>query len=240
VRCISTTFSFFIISVATSVLILWMGYTVNTSEGEAMNKSSGIPAPDVPLMPHVTLTGRLSTAEDKLIIEYTVANTGAEAVYLWDLIKDYHGRTEFINHDIAYVFYEKPETVRVVRAMLQLPFDRDIYMKEDPYVRIVPAGGSAQGRIVLSTPVAEFSPFYPGPEKPEDEKEIDCNKIRLIIGCNQMRPGMVLKKDTVGDEEMLQIKGSWAPLQLWVETTLKAPVKLKVREDAFDRRLPMH
>jgi len=191
-------------------------------------------------MTRVTLTGKLSTVEDKLIIEYTVKNSGTHAVYLWDVLKDYQGQTEFINHDLAYVFYEQPATVRVVRAMLQLPFDRDIYMKEDPYVRLLPAGGTADGRIVLSTPVEEFNPFYPGPEKPEDEKEINCDKIRLIIGGNEMRPGMVLKKDKVGDEEVLQIKGAWTPLQLWVETTFRAPVKLKVRQDPFDRRLPLH
>jgi len=233
---------YFIIPVTISALAFCLGsnYTVNTGEGKAMNQLSSTPATDVPVMAHVSLTGKLSRAEDKLVIEYTVKNTGANAVYLWDLLKDYQGEKEFINHDLAYVFYENPKTVRVVRAMLQLPFDRDIYMKEDPYVRVVPAAGSAQGRIVLSTPVAELSPFYPGAEKPEDEKEFDCDTVRLIIGCNEMRPGMVLKKDKVGDEEVLQIKGGWAPLQLWAETTFKAPVKLRVRQDPFDRRLPLH
>ena len=86
-------------------------YTVNKNgrmENKMMEESNAT----------ISLRAKAEKAGDKLIVEYEVENHSKETLYLWDRMVDYDDRGQFINQDLAYVFFEAPKTVNLIRANL--------------------------------------------------------------------------------------------------------------------------
>lgn len=188
----------------------------------------------------VKLSGKVERKDGVLSIKYELTNQTPKKIYVYDLIPIRGEDGEEIKHDLAYRCYEEPDTLRVVRAVLPLPTDREVFMKEIPYVRPVEPNKSVSGQIVLPAPVLEYNPYYP-PMNLEDQKEVSINKIKLIIGWTEVRSGMDITDTNVGGEEVQMIRGAWeAPLYRLAETTFSADAKMKVRNEPFDRRLPEH
>ena len=186
----------------------------------------------------VKLEGEVKQKDDSLVIDYQLTNQSQQPIYVWDLMIGYSGDEEVINHELAYLCLEEPNTLRVARAVLKLPFDRDVYMMEIPYVRAVAPNEMITGKIVLPVPVEEYNPYYP-PTEPENYREVEANKIRLLIGWTEARAGMIISDTTVGGEEVKMIRGAWeGAFQHLAERTFRAQVKMKVRTDAFDRQMP--
>lgn len=188
----------------------------------------------------VKLSGEVEKKDDSLVIKYELTNQSQEKIYVYDLIPVRGENGEEIKKDLAYRCFEEPDTLRVVRAVLPLPLDREVYMKQIPYVREVESNKSVTGQIVLPLPVLEYNPYYPLLE-PEEQREAEINKIRLIIGWTEVRGGMIISETTVGGEKVKMIRGAWEePLYRLAETTLSGKANLKVRTDEFDRRMPEH
>ena len=82
----------------------------------------------------VTLKAKASTTETSLIIGYRISNSSARPIFVWDLTPNYN-KEQIVDPDSAYVFWQEPVTLRVVRAQLQSPADFDVTKKEVPYVR---------------------------------------------------------------------------------------------------------
>lgn len=185
----------------------------------------------------MSLTGNISKTGPKIAVNYKLTNTGSVPIFVWDVMVGQGPKEQFLDSNLAYVCWEEPNTVRLTRAMLRLPPDHDVTVKEVPFVRKLPSQGTADGRIVLSIPVQEYNPFYP-PAK--DTREVPCNKVRVIIGWIEEKPGMTVSKREVGGQEVLALRGGWGPpLQRWDQIVLDCSVELAVRSDPFDRRLPM-
>jgi hypothetical protein len=184
-----------------------------------------------------SLAGRIQATRELLAIDYRLSNDGREPIYVWDVMVGHGEKGQVVDPDTAYVFWEAPETVRIVRAVLPLPPDFEVAKKEVPYVRKVLPGGSVTGRIALPLPLREYSPFYPPAEKYRD---VVCRKTRLQIGWTAEQSGMTVQPRVVGGEKVLALRGSWkGPVQFVASGVFDGSVVLQVREDGFDRRPPM-
>jgi hypothetical protein len=188
----------------------------------------------------ISMKAKAEKSGDKLLIEYEIENHSDQKLYLWDRMIAYKGGEQFIDEELAYVFFEEPKIIRIVRANLPLPFDRDVARKEIPFARAIEAAAKVTGKIVLSVPAKEFSPFYRGITE-ENSLIQHCREIRLLIGWSELREGMQIQERTVGDEKVLAIRGGWKePYHKLLEQKIPLEVDLKVHKDAFDRSMPLH
>lgn len=221
---------FFSVLIFRVLLLLSLFCSQTTKEGDKMETGNSLNP--------VKLEGKVEQKDDSLVIDYQLTNQSQQPIYVWDLLTGYAGGEEIINHELAYVCLEEPKTLRVARAVLRLPFDRDVYMKEIPYVRVVAPKETIKGKIVLPVPIEEYNPYYP-PTEPENYKELESDKIRLLVGWTEAQKGMIISETTVGGEEVMMIRGAWeGAIQHLAERSFSAQVKMKIRTDAFDRQMP--
>jgi hypothetical protein len=184
----------------------------------------------------VALRGKVTRAADRLVVEYELTNQRKQPIYVLDRMVNAKDGTAVLDADLAYVFWEEPRTLRLVRAVLQLPPGKNIGSKEIPYARKVAPGETVAGRISLPVPVAEYNPFY---LPPKDWRQVTCDTVRLLIGWTEEREGMVIHERKVGGEPALALRGAWpGPYQELAEAKWQFSVAVKVRPDEFDRRLP--
>ena len=184
------------------------------------------------------LTAKAEKTQDALVIEYEAKNNTNQVLYLWDRIPDYPGGPPVISPDLAYVFFEEPKTLTVIRANLMLPTKIRVAVKEIPYLRAVAPGSTAKGRISLKLPVAEFSPYYGSPSDENSEKA-EALEIRLLIGWTDFREGMLLEETTIG-EKVFVISGNWPkPYQRIAEKRIKITLPVLVAKGDFERTMPL-
>lgn len=185
---------------------------------------------------NVNLTAEVEINDDSLLIKYNLENQSDEIIYVYDLLDI----GDSIQEDLAYRCFEEPDTLRVVKAVLPLPLDRDVYMQEVPHIRSVDPNESIEGKINLPIPIMEYNPYYPL-MNPDEQKETDINQIRLLIGWVNKRSGMKIAETNVGGTDVLQIRGSWRePHYYLAETIVRTETKLMVRHESFDRRMPIN
>ena len=186
----------------------------------------------------VTLSAKAVVEPVEIVVSYTVVNETEQAIILWDRMIDYDAEGKKIDAEGAYVFWEEPDGVRLVRAQLQLPPGVDVYEKEIPYARTVAPHASVEGHIRLPLPLHEASPFY---SPPEFWNVVQCRKARLLIGWRELGPGMKVVETTVRGVKVHSVQGRWqAPVQRLLETSMDISAALKTRREEFDRSLPMH
>jgi len=187
----------------------------------------------------LSMTAEAKVEGEKLIVEYTVKNKTDQDIYLFDQMVGYRENVAVVDPDTAYCFFEEPDTVRIVRATLRLPLEKEVRVLEIPFARAVPGRGEVTGKVVLSVPVAEKSPFY-APPKEDNSKEVDCRKIRLIIGWTKFHEGMTITEVDAGGIKALRIRGAWpAPYQRFLKQDFSLPVKVIAHTDIFDRQMPL-
>lgn len=189
--------------------------------------------------PAISLRAKAEKTGDKLIVEYEVENHTKETLYLWDRMVDYDDKGQFINENLAYVFFEEPKAVNIIRASLPLPKNLRVAVKETPFLRAIEAKSKIGGKINLNTPVEEFSPYYgrPKEEKPEIK---ECSEIRLILGWSEFREGMEIKEVNLRGEKVLTISGSWGkPYQRIMEKRIPLSVNVSVHKTNFERQMPL-
>lgn len=187
---------------------------------------------------NLSLTGTASVEKDKLIVDYKLRSGLPYSVYVFDEMIAYNAEGRpLIDRSKAYTFWEEPNTLRLVRAVLKMPLEKEVYSLEIPYARELKPGAELTGKIELTVPVKEKSPFYGFP-KPETSKEVACNKIKLYIGWTESTDGIDLKEVTIGGENVLRIRGKWQPRL--VRTEFSESVKVIAHTETFDRQLPQH
>jgi hypothetical protein len=186
----------------------------------------------------VSIKAEAEKRDGDVLVSYEIKNDTAVPIYVWDRMVGYTGSDQIIDKDKAYVFFEAPATVRVVRANLQLPFDRDVAKAEIPFARLVDAKSKVTGTIVLKAPIQEYSPYYPPPkdEVPQIEKVKD---LRLLIGWSEMREGMQILERTIGGEKALAIRGGWPPpYHRLLDIKVPIETELQIHKEPFDRSMP--
>lgn len=187
----------------------------------------------------VSLRAEAEKSESAVVIKYEVENHSEQQLYLWDRMIGYTNEGQTIDQDLAYVFYEQPHTVRVIRGELPLPEDREIGRKEIPFVRVFPPKSKLTGQIKLEHPIKEFSPYYE-PLTEETRQLVKCSDIRLMIAWTRQREGMKITERTVGGEKVLAIRGAWnKPYQEIAETRISLSTELLTYKTVFDRQMPL-
>jgi len=186
----------------------------------------------------VLLSAKVSQSDNRVVIDYTIQNNDDKTIYVWDVMTNIAADEQVVDPALAYVFWEQPNAVRVVRAVLDEPPDVHAVVRELPFVRKVPGHESARGQISLALPLREYSPFY----SPASQfKQVHCESLHLIIGWIEHQEGMVLSERKVSGQPVLALRGSWPrPAQHLAEKILSFSCVLSVRQDDFDRRLPPH
>ena len=176
---------------------------------------------------------------EKLVVEYTVRNKTDQNIYLFDQMVAYDGNVPVVDQDTAYCFFEEPNTLRLVRATLRLPLEKEVRVQEIPFARAVPPRGEVTGKIQLKLPVVEKSAFY-APPKEETSKEVECRRVRLLVGWTRPHEGMTIAEVEAGGVKALRIRGAWPPpYQRFLEQKFDLPVKVLVHTDVFDRQMPL-
>jgi hypothetical protein len=183
-----------------------------------------------------------ATAQDTseaLLISYEVENLSDRDLYLWDGMVGFEGTNKVVDKDTAYVFFEEPATVRVLRADLPLPKLRRVGKKQILFARLLAAKTKLTGTIKLKHPVREDSPYYEPPA--EDDTEVKkCSRIRLLVGWTAPRQGMQITEVNPGGERWFNIRGVWdAPYQELLEQFVPVEVNLNVYKTEFERQLPV-
>ncbi|MGD9562190.1 MAG: hypothetical protein AB7F88_08210 [Pyrinomonadaceae bacterium] len=185
---------------------------------------------------HLSLTGSASVKDGKLIVNYELKSNLPYSVYVFDEMIAYNeeGRPK-IDRSTAYRFWEEPNTLRLVRAVLKMPREKDVYSLEIPYARELKPQAELTGNIELDVPVKEKSPFYGFP-KPDTSKEVECDRIKLYIGWTEATDGIKIQEATIGGEKVLRIRGKWQPRL--VSADFNVAVKVVAHTDTFDRQMP--
>lgn len=187
----------------------------------------------------VTLKAQAENTENALVIKYEVENHTEQTLYLWDGMVSYPGTEKGLDHDSAYVFFEEPKTLRVIRAVLPLPTAFDIGKKEIPFARALAPLSKLTGKITLKHPIKEYSPYYE-PMKEENQKAEKFSEIRLLIGWTRPRTGMTITERQVGGEKVFALRGGWQPpYQEILEEFLSVPGDLLTYSTPFERMLPL-
>ncbi|HRH46563.1 MAG TPA: hypothetical protein PKY82_33275, partial [Pyrinomonadaceae bacterium] len=171
--------------------------------------------------------------------KYEVENHTEQNLYLWDGMIDYSGAEKGIDHDSAYVFFEEPKTLRVMRAVLPLPKSFSVGKKEIPFARALAPLSKLTGKITLKHPIKEYSPYYE-PMTEENQKAEKFSEIRLLIGWTRPRTGMTITERQVGGEKVFALRGGWQPpYQEILEEFLSVPGDLLTYSTPFERMLPL-
>jgi hypothetical protein len=187
----------------------------------------------------VKLNAKAEIEGKSLVISYTVENSSDRDVYLWDGTFGWEGSTKVVDPNRVFIFFEEPDTVRVIRANLPLPNLRRITRKQILFGRLLKANSSLTGRTVLPQPTREHSPYY----EPQKEEEYDmkkCSKIRLMIGWTPPKDGMKIVEKTINGEQWFSISGTWQqPYQEILEQHISLDTELLTYTTKFERQLPL-
>ena len=187
----------------------------------------------------LVLSGKAEKTKDALVIEYEAQNNSNQTLYLWDRIPDYPDSGPIVSPDLAYVFFDGPKTLIVIRANLTLPKSIRVATKETPYLRPVEPGSKANGRISLKLPVAEFSPYF-GYAREDNAELSEISEVRLLIGWTDYREGMKLEETTIGGEKVFVMGGNWPkPYQRIAEKRFPVTVPVLVAKSDFERTMPL-
>lgn len=189
--------------------------------------------------PLVSMEASARVEANKLVIDYAITNRDKLDVYLFDRMIAYNGNEQSIDEKTAYCFVDEPATLRVVRATLRLPLEKEIRVQEIPYSRKVGAGETVKGTISLPVPVPEKHPYYL-PPKEENSKAVDCDRVRLMIGWTEYKQGMNVMEVEVGGQKVLRVRGAWpAPYQHLLQQDIPIKVQAIAHTDLFDRQMPL-
>ena len=112
--------------------------------------------------PALRLSAGASATDTELRITYEIENSGADAVYVFDVFfKTTPSGQRFPDPQGVYVRFEKERTVRVTRSALAVPSHLKVEFPEFPYLSRLPAGARSRFDVSLRLPVREESPYTP-------------------------------------------------------------------------------
>src|SRR4051794_1834588 len=70
---------------------------------------------------------------DKIVVEYSIHNSYELEIYVFDQMIRYEGNKPVVDPTTAYAFFEEPGTIRLVRATLRLPMEKEVRVIEIPF-----------------------------------------------------------------------------------------------------------
>ena len=218
--------------------------SANTSKGSGSSNSLSEPFSKEKKMSEetvkqVTMRATAQNTEAALIVSYEVENLTDQELYLWDGMVGFEGTNKVVDKDSAYVFFEEPKTLRILRADLPLPKLRSVGKKQILFARLLGPKAKLTGKISLKHPVREYSPYYePMTEEEQDNKR--CSQIRLLVGWTAPKAGMRIEERTLGGDKVYDIRGAWdGPYQEILEQFIPVQVDLLTYTGVFERQMPL-
>lgn len=198
------------------------------TEGKTMNEN----------MTQVKLTAKAEIIGMKLNVSYEAENLSSQDLYLWDGMIGFNGPEQVIDHDRAYVFFEEPNTVRLIRANLPLPTTFKIGKKQILFARLLKARSALSATFSMPYPVREHSPYYEALK--DDERELKkCSKIHLMVGWTPPKQGMTIDEQNILGEKWFKIRGLWeSPYQEVAEQVIPLKTELLIYTTPFERQTP--
>ena len=139
--------------------------------------SGGLPTADLRLSCQPGKVGGI------LVFPYTLRNLGEAAVYAMHAVPsvDPANGEARANDQAAVVIMGADGDAIVGKFAAPLPTDRRIAVPVMPLARHLPAGGSLEGRIEITLPLAETSPYFADLTLREYES-VDINGVLFTIG----------------------------------------------------------
>jgi hypothetical protein len=113
-------------------------------------------------MVQINLSCRPGKEGDTLIFPYTVENPNGVDVYVMDAMPavDAATRAAVVNPRAVSVIHGPGTDATTGRFIAPLPTDRRVAMPVIPLARRLPHGGTFEGRVELTLPLAETSPYF--------------------------------------------------------------------------------
>jgi hypothetical protein len=205
--------------------------------------SAAFPAPEVNSMAELlTKAVQLEVAEKKrdpasIHFEYRVTNGLAEPIYLLDRPSvDVHGGGMVIREHFANVMFAEPDTVRIVRGILPLPFDRNVARRTPTFLTKVEPGQTAMRSLQIPLPLVERRSYFSDDEKPSGVKK-PVSRVQFELAWTEFRPGMVIGQRKLDSGPEAVLEGRWAPpyQRVLTATIPIAPTELMLHSEPFER-----
>lgn len=190
-------------------------------------------------MEQVKLNADAVISGDKLTVTYDVENLTDSDVYIWDGMIGFEGPDKIVDHDRAYIFFEEPETVRMIRGELPSPTTIKIGVKQILFARLLKARSKLGTKFSVPYPLKEHSPYFE-PLKEEEQELKKCSRIRLMVGWISPKAGMKIDERDIKGETWYKIRGLWEPpYQKVLEQSIPLATELFIYKESFERQMPM-
>ncbi len=108
----------------------------------------------------VKMSCALAQDAGRLVFTYTVANEGAQDVYVMDAVPVAEAGRVRLEKGPAYVWLGEDGTAHLLLGIAPLPEDRDVAGTVIPLAKKLGAGESLKRVLDVPLPLAEFSPYY--------------------------------------------------------------------------------
>ncbi|MGD9614989.1 MAG: hypothetical protein AB7H90_05960 [Alphaproteobacteria bacterium] len=181
------------------------------------------------------LTCQPSKSGNMLIFPYRLDNGGLGDVYAVQAVTNFDAGAE---NTAAVIMEAETGDVIIGRFMPPLPIDRRIAVPLIPLVRQVPAGGFLEGRIEVSLPLAETSPYFPDLTLRRYEI-VDIKGVIVRVGYWPVDTGDLVARPYAEGSNLLRIVTA-DPLGTGRSVSQRFPtsgLQLFRRTDAFPRAL---
>jgi hypothetical protein len=181
------------------------------------------------------LTCQPSKAGNVLVFPYRLVNEGPDEVYAMHALPKGGGQA---NETAAIVIAGDNSDAMIGKFAPPLPTDRRIATPLVPLVRRLPAGGAIDGRIEITLPLAETSPYFPDLTLRQYEI-IDIKGVVVTIGYWLADTGELVARPSTAGPDLLDILTA-DPVQSAKLATQRFPtnaLQLFRRNDAFPRKL---
>lgn len=187
----------------------------------------------------VKLTAKAAIAGEKLNVSYDVENFTDSDVYVWDGMIGFDGPEKVVENDRAYVYFEEPATVRIIRGELPSPTTIKVGVKQILFARLLKARSKLSAAFSLPYPLKEHSPYFE-PLKEEEQELKKCSRIRLMVGWIPPKAGMKIDEREIKGEKWYKVRGLWEPpYQEIVEQYIPLDLDLFIYTSSFERQMPM-
>jgi hypothetical protein len=165
----------------------------------------------------ITLSVTYEITPEKIVVTYTVTNTGKQSIYLFD--KAYKATADGIapREDSLLASFEAPETLVLASKLLPIPKGRTFATPPTALGTLVKPGESVTAKAGVALPI-------PFDKSATDTQEVVCHQVRFELGYVADAPELAAKGTNL--KQVFEL----APAAWDKQTVLKtAPQKITVK-----------
>ncbi|HEX8247108.1 MAG TPA: hypothetical protein VF599_02905 [Pyrinomonadaceae bacterium] len=180
------------------------------------------------------LQTNISLIDKHLQIEYTVKNTTAKPIYIFNILWETSSGNYRPLPQSAYVSLKTDGVLHLSKQIPALPKTMKVEVREIPFVTKIEAGKEFTETVKLAVPVEEYNPYFP---KESDSTEEAKTAETAVFSLQFIRESAELEIEPAPIKDAFSV---WHPnLFGTVETLSSKPkdvsVQVKKRTDSFER-----